>query len=167
MLKSKKEHFIPEYECHKQAGIKSYGGHESYDPLHELGPIELCQERIRLVELWMKKNKKVEGALLIGSYAKGTQREDSDVDFIIIVEDPTEWIEKSKWVKEFGAVVSMNQENYEDVLALRVYFQDDVELEFGFVTKEWLTKPYKEATQEALSGGYKILVDNNGILNHL
>ena len=166
MLKSNKNHFVPEFEKPKHT-MKNFGGYDDYDPISELDPIELGLERVELVKQWLIKEKQILGALLIGSYARGEQREDSDIDFIFIVDDVEEWISDPQWVKRFGPVMSQTDEVYEDVSALRVYYKDNVEIEFGFTSKAWLNEPFKEATREAIDGGYKILTNKAHLLDDL
>ncbi len=112
----------------------------------------------------MSKHKDIKGVLLIGSYARGEERSDSDVDFIVIVDDVEKWTGKTSWTKHFGQLLSTNLEKYEEVTDIRAYYQDGNELEFGFVTPEWLDRPYDKATREALEGGYKILVNKNNLI---
>lgn len=161
MLKNNKAHHIPDFEHHKHHVIKNVGGESAYDPLHDYSPEQLCREKIKEVTKWLQKQSKIKAAILIGSYARGEERNDSDVDFIFVVDDVNEWITNVNWVKSFGQLLSINVEQFEQVNALRVYYQDSNELEFGFVTDEWLEKPYVETTKEALDSGMKILLDRN------
>ena len=161
MIKNNKDHHVPDFEHHQHHNIKSLGGDAAYDPLHDYSPEQLCKEKIKLVKKWIHKQGDIKAALLIGSYARGEERNDSDVDFIIVVDDVSKWFTNTNWVKNFGQMLSMNIEQFEDVQALRVYYQDSNELEFGFVTEEWLAKPYSDTTKEALNGGMEILIDRN------
>lgn len=162
MLKNKKNHHVPEPETHKHHQIKSHGGYATYDPLHDLEPMEVVNEKMELVKKWILNEESILLGLLIGSYARGEQRDDSDIDYILMVDNPDEFMLNTNWIKFFGVVVSAQSEVYEEVNALRVYYQDNIELEFGFVKKDWLEMPMKEATREALSGGYEVLKDMNG-----
>lgn len=161
MLKNNKDHYVPDFEHHKHHSIKSHGGEASYDPLHDYSPEQLCKEKIKAVKKWLGKQTDIKAALLIGSYARGEERIDSDVDFIFVVDDVEYWTTNTNWVKSFGQMLSINIEEFEEVKALRVYYQDTNELEFGFVNEEWLQKPYVDATKEALDSGMKVLLDTN------
>ena len=165
MLKNNKDHYVPDFEHHKHHNIKNVGGEASYDPLHDYSPEDLCKEKIKSVKKWLEKEGDIKAALLIGSYARGEERIDSDVDFIFVVDDIEHWTKNTSWVKKFGKVLSVSSEQFEEVSALRVYYQDTNELEFGFVNEEWLQKPYVKATQEALDSGMKVLLDSNKYFN--
>lgn len=117
-----------------------------------------------MVKEWLIKTDEVILGLLIGSYARGEQREDSDVDYIIMVNNMNQFIEDTHWTSKFGEVVSIQQEIYEEVTALRVYYTEDIELEFGFVLEDWLSQPLKETTKEALNNGKKVLKDTKNLL---
>ncbi len=156
MLKNKKDHHVPEFDQERGGHGRNHNGYEDYDPMMEEDPIQAAKDRVETVKNWLKKHDDIDLALLIGSYARGEEREDSDVDLIFVVEDPEHWITETNWVKHFGPVMSITSEVFEEIQALRVYYKDDVEMEFGFTTKEWLSKPYKEATAQALEY-YKVL----------
>ena len=159
MLKNNKDHYVPDFEHHKNHNIKNFGGDAAYDPIHDFSPEQLGKEKIKLVKKWINKEEDIKGALLIGSYARGEERSDSDIDFIFVVEDVDKWTGHINWVKNFGRLLSVSVEEFEEVKALRVYYQDSNELEFGFVTQEWLNKPYVSTTQEVFDGGVKVLLD--------
>jgi len=161
MLKNSKNHFVPDFEHHKHHNIKSLGGDIAYDPIHDYSPAQLCKEKVKKVKKWVEKESEIRAALLIGSYARGEERGDSDVDFVFIVDDVNKWVTNIDWVKSFGQLLSISIEQFEDVKVLRVYYQDSNELEFGFVTEEWVNKPYTAATQEAIDSGMIVLIDRN------
>lgn len=156
MLKNKKDHYVPEFEHQRSGHGRNFNGYEDYDPMMEEDPIQTAKDRIETVKDWLKKRNDIDLALLIGSYARGEEREDSDVDLIFVVDDPKKWLTETNWVKHFGPVMSMTTEVFEEIQALRVYYKDDVEMEFGFTTDKWLSKPYKEATAQALED-YRVL----------
>lgn len=163
MLKNKKDHFVPEYESHKHAQVKSRGGVEDYDPLHELSPVELGREKILEIKKWAKLQKEIKVALLIGSYARHEERDDSDIDLIFIVDDVDLFTKDIRWAKEFGTLISSQIEYYEEIVALRVYYHEDYEIEFGLTTMSWINKPYKEATLQVLQAPYEILKESDNI----
>ncbi|MEW6481681.1 MAG: nucleotidyltransferase domain-containing protein [bacterium] len=56
-------------------------------------------ERIRLISERLKKEYKAEKVILFGSYAKGEQTEDSDVDLFIVAETKERFYERMASVK--------------------------------------------------------------------
>jgi len=159
MIKNKSNHYVPDFEHQRHGNIKNHGVEASYDPLHDYSPVQLAKEKIKEVTRWFERQKGVQLVLLIGSYARGEERNDSDVDFIIEVDNMEQWLTDYNWLKNFGDILDVYQENYEQVKALRVYYQNSLELEFGFVSHEWLNQPYDKATKEALDAGYNVLID--------
>jgi len=164
MLKNKKNHYVPDFEHQTHQNIKNIGGDTSYDPIHDYAPTQLGRDKINEVTRWFEKQEDVQVVLLIGSYAREDENIDSDIDFIILADDTEKWLENTSWVKTFGPLLSMNLEEFESVRALRVYYQDSNELEFGFVNKEWFDKPYVESTSEAMNSGMKVLLNKNDSL---
>lgn len=159
MLKNRKDHYVPDFEHQRHHTLKSHGGEASYDPLHDFSPEQLGKERIEEVSKFFSRQKDIRAMILIGSYAKGEERSDSDVDFIILAKDRNKWLSNTNWTKLLGTVVSITQEDYEEVKAIRTYYEDNVELEFGFIEESWLKKPLADTTKEAIEGGYKVLYD--------
>lgn len=164
MLKNRKDHYAPDMEYQKHSGIKSLGGDDDFDPMHDFAVTQLAHERIDNVKMWLSKQADTVAALLIGSYARGEERNDSDVDFIIVVENVDKWLTNKNWAKLFGQVMSVATEVYEDVQAVRVYYEDGLELEFGFVTRSWLEKPYVPSTQEVFDKKTIVLFDREKLL---
>jgi len=60
---------------------------------------------------WTSQQEEVLGAALIGSQARGTAREDSDIDLVMIVKDPSIWFNGDSWIGEFGKPQSIKLED--------------------------------------------------------
>jgi predicted nucleotidyltransferase len=46
----------------------------------------------------------VKGIALVGSYGRGTAREDSDIDLILLTDQFPKYVEDTQWIELFGAV---------------------------------------------------------------
>ena len=53
------------------------------------------------------------------------------------------------------------------VLALRVWYKDGKEVEFGIVDPSWISIPLDAGTYKVLSDGYKLVVDKKGYFENL
>ena len=51
---------------------------------------------------WAINHDLIEGACIIGSYARGTQKQNSDIDTIIFTKNPNIFIKDKEWVNTFG-----------------------------------------------------------------
>lgn len=113
---------------------------------------------------WAAKQNGIYGILLVGSQARGAARMDSDVDLIIMAEDHESYLSKLEWTAEFGEVSRTQTEAWGKVTSLRVWYQDGLEVEFGFTDESWVATPLDAGTQEVLAGGYRILFERDDLL---
>jgi predicted nucleotidyltransferase len=69
---------------------------------------------------WSTKRKDILAAALVGSYAREAATESSDVDLVIIAEDPQKYLTHTKWLKVFGTIIAQKIEDYGKLTSLRV-----------------------------------------------
>lgn len=111
------------------------------------------------IEKWATENDMVNSVILVGSYARGQAREDSDVDLCIISTTPKMLISDESFIEEFGKVIRKNKEQWGRVTSIRVWYEDGLEVEFGITSPLWISKPLDEGTFKVLSDGYKVIID--------
>lgn len=70
---------------------------------------------------WAATERSIQGVALVGSYARGTATETSDVDLVILADDPQAFLRDRSWVDRFGNAVGQSIEDYGNVVSLRVY----------------------------------------------
>lgn len=117
---------------------------------------------------WAESQKEILGVLLVGSYARNSARQDSDIDLVIITDQPEIYLEDDKWIKNFGKVREIIEEDYKMVQARRVFYDNGLEVEYGITTPEWAkVNPIDLGTRKVISDGTKILLDKNGIFELL
>ena len=68
------------------------------------------------------------------------------------------------WVARFGGVRKTVPEEYGVVGALRVFYEEGLEVEFGLSSVDWANVPLDGGTQRVISGGMLILYDPVGVL---
>jgi predicted nucleotidyltransferase len=117
------------------------------------------------VTKWAESRPEILGVALVGSYARGEAKIDSDVDLVLLASAPKEFIDKSEWTKDFGVVKSYEVEDWGLVTSLRVYYQKDLEVEYGMTSSEWVSEPIDEGTLRVIADGMKILFDRLGLLD--
>jgi hypothetical protein len=105
--------------------------------------------------------------LLVGSHARETATDTSDVDVVMVADDPQSYLQDRRWVETFGKVVSQNLENYGKVDSLRIHYERQLEVEFGLTDESWAAFPLDAGTQEVIAGGVKVLFDRGNVLRHV
>ncbi|KKR16703.1 MAG: hypothetical protein UT45_C0004G0034 [Candidatus Daviesbacteria bacterium GW2011_GWA2_39_33] len=117
---------------------------------------------------WAKKQDEILGTLLVGSYARGTARPDSDIDIVIITNNPDIYANNNDWVTSFGKVKEFKDEDYKIVKGKRVFYENGLEVEYGITTPVWVKiDPVDPGTYRVISEGSKILCDKDEILKNL
>ena len=101
----------------------------------------------------------IESIIIVGSYARGTNRENSDLDIIIITSNKLEMIANQDFTQFWGKVYKQQTEYYGACTSIRVWYKDGKEIEFGIVEPSWISMPLDTGTYKVLSDGYRIIVD--------
>lgn len=102
---------------------------------------------------------------LVGSHARNTAREDSDVDLVIITEEPEKFLAKSEWTEIFGSVAKQQVEDYGMLISLRVWYQTGLEVEYGLTTRAWAQVPLDEGTEAVVKDGMRVLFEREPLLS--
>jgi hypothetical protein len=138
-------------------------------------PDERVAEVLRRVLAWAKARADVAGVLLVGSWARGAPRLGSDVDLVILVDEPDTLLVETSWVGAFGAERSRHREDWGAVQSLRVVYGDaddvsagTVELELGIAAPSWAAlDPVDPGTARVVADGWRIVHDPRGLLTAL
>lgn len=119
------------------------------------------------VSSWGRLDRRVEAVALIGSRARGRARADSDVDLLVLASAAAPLLADGTWLHAFGEFDRMATEPWGDVTSLRVCYHDGLEVEFAVATPAWARPPLDAGKQRVLAGGFRVLVDKTGCLEHL
>ncbi|MBK7890150.1 MAG: HIT domain-containing protein [Bdellovibrionales bacterium] len=126
------------------------------------------KDLIAKVTRWAEDQSGILGAMLVGSYAHGTARPDSDVDLMLFTSDPSIWLKTTDWLSQFGQVEKVEREQWGSVTSLRVYYRDSFEVEFNFASLLWASiDPVDAETLRVVSDGVRVLYDPHGALKRL
>lgn len=109
----------------------------------------------------------IESILIVGSYARGTNKENSDLDIVIITSNKSDMITKQDFTQEFGEVYKQQTEYYGACTSVRAWYSDGKEVEFGIVEPSWVAIPLDTGTYQVLSDGYKLIVDKKRYFENL
>ncbi len=61
---------------------------------------------------WASAQPDVQAIALVGSYARGAARVDSDVDLVILTDQPQKYLEEITWLEQFGLIEKYQSEDY-------------------------------------------------------
>ncbi len=123
------------------------------------------QQFLRDFTEWAQDRSDIQGVALVGSHARNAATEGSDVDLVIIVSDPSAYLQHSAWAQRFGTVERQQLEDYGKVTSLRVWYADGLEVEYGLTDETWATLPLDEGTKQVISRGMRVLCERGDILS--
>lgn len=109
----------------------------------------------------------IESVIMVGSYARGTNTPNSDLDLCIITTNKKEMVHKSDFIGKFGEYEKIQTEYYGPCTSIRVWYKNGPEVEFGIVEPSWISLPLDSGTYQVLCGGYKVIVDKSGYFKEL
>ena len=103
---------------------------------------------------------------LVGSHARGEAKPGSDIDLVMLFQDPEVYLKNRDWVAQFGDPVRFIKEDWGKVTSLRVFYAEGLEVEFGLTDPGWGTDPDDSGDAEVIDNGLKIIYENNGHLSN-
>ena len=106
--------------------------------------------------VWASSRDDVLGVALVGSQARGSATASSDVDVVILAREPEQYFRDTAWTNAFGNPVRQSVEPYGRLTSLRVWYQQGLEVEFGFGDDHW---PDDAGGQAVMEDGMKVLLD--------
>ncbi|HZQ06850.1 MAG TPA: nucleotidyltransferase domain-containing protein [Anaerolineae bacterium] len=116
------------------------------------------------VRAWAEQQQDISGVLLVGSYARGTARADSDVDLMILTVKPERYLNAIAFAERFGPVSKWEKEDWGKVTSLRIWYEDGLEVEYGIAGPNWVAQPLDPGTLRVVSDGARIVFDRDGSL---
>ncbi len=109
-----------------------------------------------------------------GSWSRGNPRPDSDLDLIIIAQNPNMWRRHQHWVRElpfkrFGfSYYDHHTATYGVVWSAHIELKPDAKLELALASKSWTSlDPIDPGTRHVLTDAFKIIVDKDHLLIQL
>jgi uncharacterized protein len=138
----------------------------------------LNAEKIKLileeVARWATFRAEVAAAALVGSWARGASRIDSDIDLMFLTNSPAlfrqdeTWINEIQWTNIDAEIDDWEDKDYGVVWSRHVYLNDETEIEFGFGSLSWASlEPVDAGTFRVISDGCQILYDPEYLLRKL
>lgn len=111
------------------------------------------------VKEWGEISDSIDSIILVGSYARGDNTPDSDIDLCILTSDKEKYLNNPKIFSLFGKIEDYQLEDYGKLTSIRVWYNEGFEVEYGITDISWIDLPLDSGTREVLSDGYKVIVD--------
>jgi predicted nucleotidyltransferase len=120
------------------------------------------------INQWVSDRDDILAVALVGSFARGTARDDSDIDLTLICESPQRYLDDEKWLYKFGEIRHISHEDWGLLQSKRVFYENGLEVEFGLTSPAWAAiNPVDAGTRRVIADGAQILRDPHGMLAQL
>ena len=116
------------------------------------------------VRAWALSHPKVKGLAVVGSWARGRARPDSDIDLLILTDEVTPFLTDPSWVELFGTVRQTEVETWGHVRSIRAWYRDGREVEFAWAPLDWASVPLEPGSERVIRNGLILLYDPLGLL---
>jgi uncharacterized protein len=137
-------------------------------------PIPPVEQVIVIVTEWAARNSAVRGVLLVGSQARGEAKLNSDVDLMLLVDDPgrfrsdVDWLSDIEWSRAGACPVARQDASYGVAWSRHVRLDKSLEVEFTFAPISWADSSRIDAgTRRVVKDGCRILYDPDAMLSAL
>lgn len=122
------------------------------------------KQLISTIQKWAPFQPDLIAMALVGSCARGTDTDTSDIDLVLITNDPLRYLRSDAWASDFGEIHRSQIERYSKVTSLRAFYRDGPEVEFGITTPDWITLPLDPGTRQVLKDGTVVLFERSNEL---
>lgn len=119
---------------------------------------------------WAAQRPDIRGVAVVGSWARGTARMDSDIDFVVLTDRADLYIDDAAWVSDvLGTDASLiAHRDWGALTEQRVLLSSGLEVEFGFAPKDWAaTDPVDPGTKAVVSAGCCPISDPDSLFQRL
>jgi 3-methyladenine DNA glycosylase AlkD len=114
---------------------------------------------------WATEHVDIQSVALVGSYACGRATPSSDIDLVLLVDEPGFYLADTSWIGQFGSPLRQQAEDYGKVTSLRVWYRDGPEVEFGLTMPDWAAQPLDAGTDQVLMEGVKVLYERRPLIS--
>ena len=119
---------------------------------------------------WAQNASDIRAMVLVGSWARGDPRVDSDIDLVVLCDRPDHYVARAAWVSEAAGEDArfIGTRQWGPLTEQRVALPSGLEVEFGFAPASWAdTSALDPGTASVVSHGFRILYDPDGLLEQL
>ena len=114
---------------------------------------------------WASAQSDIRAVALVGSYARNAATPTSDIDLVVIVTRPDNYMRDLEWTRRFGTVLRHQVEDYGKLVSVRVWYADGREVEYGITVESWAALPLDEGTRRVLSDRMRVLFEREPLLS--
>jgi len=120
---------------------------------------------LKSVPPWAQSRPDIKAVALVGSWARGAPRDDSDLDLVVITTDASLYVASEDWASGLGITRFIKTAAWGALLERRGTTQSGLEVEFGITSPDWArVDPIDPGTLEVVNGAMREIYDPNQLL---
>jgi hypothetical protein len=124
------------------------------------------------VVAWARSRSDILGLAVTGSWARGTARQDSDIDLVVLAGEPQAFRYDETWLADIhwnaAHVAGWHDADYGTVWSRHVRMEPPCEVEFTFCGRSWTaTDPVDPGTASVVANGFRVLLDKARLFEKL
>ncbi len=116
---------------------------------------------------WSCRQPYIIAAGIVGSYARGEAKHDSDMDIMLLTDLLEDYIKNQSWLLDFDCRPDAAIEYWGNVTTVRAKTLQDKEIEFNFTSKDLAAIPVDSGTLKVVQDGLTLVYDPTGMLSRL
>ena len=89
--------------------------------MNQSSPKDQLNVFLKVFLQWVDSQRVVEGAIMVGSHARGEARQDSDIDLVLLCTEYESYLQDLGWTNDFGKPVSVLLEDYCKLTSVRAF----------------------------------------------
>lgn len=121
-----------------------------------------------LLPRWAQQRRDVRAVALVGSWAYRAARLGSDVDVLLLTEEPGVYTEREDWIEQLGGIALVTTRAWGAITERRFRLPSGLEVELGVGQPSWASvTPVDEGTRRVATDGLRALYDPDGLLEEL
>jgi predicted nucleotidyltransferase len=86
---------------------------------------------------WARRHPQIRALALVGSWASGKGRIDSDIDVLLLSANPEAFTASDHWLDHFGKPPVVRREQFGQVAERRIRLPSELEVEFDIAPLSW------------------------------
>ena len=136
--------------------------------------LERATAIIGAVADWAIARDDIRALAVVGSWARGTPRQASDIDLLVVSDRASEYRRRGTWLAEIAfetagyRVRSSDRAVYGVVWSRHIHLRPTAELELTFANRSWASlDPVDRGTKRVVADAFRIVLDKDGILKPL
>ena len=123
---------------------------------------------IARLDVWARGRPEVVAVGLVGSWARGEARMDSDLDVALLAENREPFVRDDAWVHALGGTGLVRTRGWGPMTERRFVLPSGFEVELGVAPPTWAaTDPVEGGTRRVVTDGMSIVYDPEGLLARL